>query len=258
MDTHRPTMIVTGGSRGIGAATARLAAARGYRVCVNYRAAAGHAEALVEEIRAAGGEALAGKADVAVEADVERLFAIVDEAWGRLDALVNNAGIDYVASIVDLEAADIDRVLAVNVRGPMLCARAAVRRMSTARDGAGGVIVNVSSVSALYGGLPGDAVYAASKGALDSFTMGLARAVAREGIRVCGLRPGMTYTDMWESDLGAEGAAAMAAEGVPLGRIGQPEEIAAGILWLCGPEASYVTGEIVNVSGGRELNIRSR
>ena len=257
MNQSSRTMIVTGGSRGIGAAVVHLAAARGYRVCVNYRAAGERAQALVADIRAAGGDAIAVQADVAVEDDVERLFATVDEAFGRLDALVNNAGIDHVAAFADLQTADMDRVLAVNVRGPLLCARAAVRRMSTARGGAGGVIVNVSSISALYGGLPRDVVYAVSKGAVDAFTMGLARSVAREGIRVCGVRPGLTYTDMWESDIGADGAAAMAAVGVPMGRIGQPEEIAAGVLWLCGPEASYVTGETINVSGGRELNVRS-
>ena len=137
------------------------------------------------------------------------------------------------------------------------CARGAVRRMSTARAGVGGVIVNVSSISALYGGMPRDVIYAVSKGAVDALTMGLAREVAKEGIRVCGLRPGLTYTEMWESDIGAEAATRMAEAGVPLGRIGQPEEVAAGVLWLCGPEASYVTGETLNVSGGRELNIRS-
>ncbi len=257
MDAGNRTMIVTGGSRGIGAAVSRLAATRGYRVCINYRASAERAQALVAEIETAGGAAIAVQADVAVEADVERLFATVDETWGAPHALVNNAGIDHVAAFADLETRDMDRVLAVNVRGPLLCARAAVRRMSSARGGAGGVIVNVSSISALYGGLPRDVVYAVSKGAVDSFTRGLARAVAAEGIRVCGVRPGLTYTDMWESDIGAEGAAAMAARGVPLGRIGQPEEIAAGVLWLCGPEASYVTGETINVSGGRELNVRS-
>jgi len=250
-------MVVTGGSRGIGAAVARLAAARGYRVCVNYQRAVDRAEALVAEIRAAGGEAHAVQADVADEADVERLFTTVDERLGRVEVLVNNAGIDHVCAFADLAAEDLDRVLAVNVRGPMLCARAAVWRMSTVRGGVGGVIVNVSSISALYGGLPRDVVYAASKGALDAFTMGLAREVASEGIRVCGVRPGLTYTEMWESDIGAEAATRMAATGVPLGRIGRPEEIAAGVLWLASPEASYVTGEMVNVSGGRELNVRS-
>jgi NAD(P)-dependent dehydrogenase (short-subunit alcohol dehydrogenase family) len=166
-------------------------------------------------------------------------------------ALVNNAATDYTVRVADLEVPRFDRVFDVNVRGPFLCAREAVRRMSTERGGHGGTIVNIGSISARYGGLPEDVVYTATKGALDAFTMGLAREVAREGIRVCCVRPGLTQTEIFDTNLGLEQVRELARKSVPLGRIGQPEEVANLVLWLCSDEASYVTSSIYDVCGGR-------
>ena len=244
-------MIVTGGSRGIGAATARLAAARGYAVCVNYRQDAGAAAAVVQDIVAGGGSAIAVQADVASEADVLRLFADTDARLGRVTALVNNAGIvARQARIGDLDAARITRMLAINVLGTIVCAREAVRRMSTRLGGPGGAIVNVSSVAARLGA-PGEYLdYAASKGAVDTFTVGLAQEVAQEGIRVNGVRPGPIHTDIHAS--GGEPARIERIKGgIPMRRGGQPEEVAHAILWLLSDEASYVTGACIDVAGGR-------
>jgi len=249
-------MIVTGGSRGIGAAVAAGAAARGYAVCVNYAQAHERAEALCARIRAEGGRALAARADVAREAEVVALFETVDRALGPPTALVNNAGVDREAPVARIATAELERIFAVNAIAPIVCSREAVRRMARSAGGAGGVIVNVSSISSLYGGLPHDVAYAASKGALDAFTYGLAREVAGDGVRVCGVRPGLTLTEMWGADAEQRAAARRAERGVPIGRIASPEEVANAVLWLCSPEASYVTGAILNVSGGRELNIR--
>jgi NAD(P)-dependent dehydrogenase (short-subunit alcohol dehydrogenase family) len=245
-------MVVTGGGRGIGAAIATLAGERGYRVCVNYSRAKDRAEAVVGSIRAAGGEAIAVRADVGNEADVVAMFQEVDRTLGRVSALVNNAGIDHETQIVDLEVRPLERVFAVNVTGSFVCAREAIRRMSSGRGGGGGVIVNISSVSAKYGGLPGDVIYTATKGALDAFTLGLAREVAGQGIRVCCVRPGLTETEIFDRSIGLEAVKEMAAKGgVPLGRIAQPREVANLVLWLCSDEASYVTGAVYDVSGGR-------
>lgn len=251
-------LIVTGGSRGIGAAIATRAGARGWKVCVNFRTSEVHANSVVEAIRAGGGTAIAVKADVAVEAAVEQLFAEVDARLGTVSALVNNAGIDRQVAVADVTGEQLARVFAVNAFAPYYCAREAVRRMSTARGGKGGVIVNVSSIAAVYGGMPGDALYAGSKGAVDALTLALAREVAQEGIRVCGVRPGITATEMWDdAEMPLDEVRRLARSLVPLGRVGTPAEIADAVLWLCSDEAAYVTGAFINVSGGRELNVIS-
>ena len=221
-----PIMIVTGGSRGIGAAIARLAGVRGYDVCVNYAAAADRAEAVAEEIRALGRRAITVKADVSQPDDVEHLFAETDRELGPVDALVNNAGVSLEAPIADHEVAAIRRMIDTNLLGPMLTSRQAIRRMSTERGGKGGTIINISSISAVYGGLPTDVVYAGTKGGLDSFTLGLAKEIAPEGIRVCCIRPGLIRTEIWDEGMGQDEATALGKRAVPLGRIGEVGEIA--------------------------------
>ncbi len=244
-------LLITGASRGIGAATARLAARRGWAVAVNYHRQAGAAQAVVDAIRAEGGRAVALAGDVASEADVLRLFADTEAALGPLSALVNNAGV--LAPQMPLAEMDVARwqcMLATNVLGPLLCCREAVRRLSTRRGGQGGAIVNVSSAAARLGS-PGEYVdYAASKGALDTLTLGLAKEVAAEGIRVNGVRPGFIYTDM-HADGGEPGRVDRVKAGIPLQRGGQPEEVAAAILWLLSDEASFTTGHLLDVAGGR-------
>ena len=244
-------MIVTGASRGIGAATARLAAQRGYAVCVNYRSNADAATALVNEIERSGGKAIAVAADVGIEADVIRLFASVDRQLGTVSALVNNAGVlEQQMRVEAMSAERIARVFATNVTGSILCAREAVLRMSMKRRGTGGAIVNVSSMAARLGA-PNEYVdYAASKGAIDAFTIGLAKEVGDEGIRVNAVRPGLIHTDMHASG-GEPGRIDRLAGSVPLQRGGQPEEVANAILWLLSDEASYTTGTFIDVSGGR-------
>jgi NAD(P)-dependent dehydrogenase (short-subunit alcohol dehydrogenase family) len=249
-------MIVTGGSRGIGAEIARAAASAGYCVAVNYTKAKGAADALVEGIRAKGGKAVAVKADVADAEDVVRLFKETRAALGPVGVLVNNAGVGIPTSLADSRVEDIDRILAVNARGPILCAREAVRSMATERGGQGGVIINIGSISSTYGGLPNDVIYAASKGAVDTFTLGLAKEVAKSGIRVCCVRPGLTLTEMLDADFGPGKAAEVAAKTVPLGRIGMPADIANAVLFLASDAGSYITGAFLNVSGGREINVR--
>lgn len=244
-------LIVTGASRGIGAATGRAAAARGYRVCINYLGRADAARSLVAGIESAGGRAIAVQADTADEAEVLRLFETVDSELGPVDALVNNAGITGpVGRVEDVSLATLRRVLDVNVIGCILCAREAVRRMSTKRGGRGGAIVNLSSVAATLGS-PNEFVhYAASKGAIDSFTVGLAREVAGEGIRVNAVGPGLIETDIHAS-AGAPDRIERVAPTVPLGRAGSPAEVTEAILWLLSDAASYITGTVVRVSGGR-------
>ena len=247
----RKVVLVTGGGRGIGAATALLAARRGYAVAVNYLRDADAADEVVARIVADGGDAAALQADVAVEAQVAGLFARLDARFGRLDALVNNAGVLETQMRLDaMDAARVRRVLDANVVGPLLCCREAVRRMSTRHGGQGGAIVNVSSVAALTGS-PGEYVdYAASKGALDTLTRGLAQEVAQEGIRVNGVRPGFIYTGMHASG-GEPGRVDRVKAFVPMRRGGQPEEVAQAILWLLSDEASYSTGGFIDVAGGR-------
>lgn len=244
-------LLITGASRGIGAATARLAARRGWAVAVNYHRQRDAAQAVVDAIRAEGGRAVALAGDVANEADVLRLFADTEAALGPLSALVNNAGVlAPQMPLADMDVARWQRMLATNVLGPLLCCREAVRRLSTRLGGQGGAIVNVSSAAARLGS-PGEYVdYAASKGALDTLTLGLAKEVAAEGIRVNGVRPGFIYTDM-HADGGEPGRVDRVKAGIPMQRGGQPEEVAAAILWLLSDEASFTTGHLLDVAGGR-------
>lgn len=243
--------IITGASRGIGAATALLAAKRGYGVCVNYRENEAAARGVVEAIEAAGGRAIAVAADVAREAEVVRLFETVDWELGTVTALVNNVGVlEKQARVEDLDGERLGRVFATNVIGSFLCAREAVRRMSTNHGGQGGAIVNVSSAAARLGS-PNEYVdYAASKGAIETMTLGLAREVAEEGIRVNAVRPGHIYTDIHAAG-GEPGRVDRVKVHVPMKRGGQPEEVAHAILWLLSDEASYVTGTVLDVTGGR-------
>lgn len=243
--------LITGGSRGIGAATALLAAGQGYAVGVNYRRDEAAAASVVAQIVAAGGRAVALQADVSDEADVVAMFQRMDEALGPVTALVNNAGILETQMRVDtMDAARIGRILATNVTGTLLCCREAVRRMSTRHGGRGGAIVNVSSVAAKTGS-PGEYVdYAASKGAMDTLTVGLVQEVAQEGIRVNAVRPGFIYTGM-HADGGEPGRVERVKTFVPMRRGGQPDEVAQAILWLLSPQASYTTGTFVDVAGGR-------
>jgi NAD(P)-dependent dehydrogenase (short-subunit alcohol dehydrogenase family) len=244
-------MIVTGGARGIGAATARLAAARGYGVGVNYRNDAAAAEMVVRDIEGAGGRAIAVQGDVAREDAVDSLFETAERALGPVTALVNNAGLAGRADrLAEAPAETIERVLQVNVLGTVWCARAAVRRMSTRRGGQGGAIVNLSSGAATIGS-PGEYVwYAASKGAVDSFTLGLAKEVAGEGIRVNAVAPGFVETEIHAAS-GMPHRLQEDAPKVPLGRAAAPQEIAETILWLLSDAASYVTGTVLRAAGGR-------
>ncbi len=242
-------LLITGGSRGIGAATARLAAARGYAVAITYIANQPAADALVAELTEAGATAIAIQADAASEADTVHAFDTIDQQLGPLTALVNNAGIDYAAPVADLDASELERLFAVNVTGTMLGCREAVRRMARSRGGPGGAIVNVSSMPAAIGGRPGAAAYAATKAAVDAFTIGIAREVADDGIRVNALRPGMTRTNMTDY-LEDPATEERIAATIPMRRIAATEEIAAPILWLLSEEASFISGACLDASGG--------
>jgi len=245
-------VIVTGGSRGIGAATAILAAQRGYGVIVNYASNASAAEAVCGRIHALGGAAVAVRGDVSVEADIDHIFAAADR-MGTLVSLVNNAGVvDVAARVESFDMARLTRMFAINTLGTMLCAGRAVKRMSTQHGGKGGAIVNVTSAAAKLGA-PGNYVdYAAAKGAVDSFTVGLALEVAGEGIRVNGVRPGVIDTEIHASG-GIPDRAAQMGPGLPIPRPGTAEEVARAILWLLSDEASYTTGSVINVTGGRGI-----
>jgi NAD(P)-dependent dehydrogenase (short-subunit alcohol dehydrogenase family) len=245
------SILITGASRGIGAACALLAARRGWRVCVNYRSGLEAAAGVVRAIEELGGDAFAVQADVAREEEVLRMFAEIDARFGRLDALVNNAGILAPQMRVEqMDAARIERIFATNVTGSFLCAREAVRRMSTKQGGSGGAIVNVSSRAAVLGSSGEYVDYAASKAALDVLTIGLAKEVAQEGIRVNGVRPGLIDTEMHASG-GEPGRIERLKTSVPMGRGGEAEEVARAVLWLVSDEASYTTGSFIDVSGGR-------
>lgn len=243
-------IIVTGASRGIGAATAKLAAARGYAVCVNYLKNHGAGRQIADDINASGGRAIAIAADVSLEEDVVRMFQAVDEHLGKLTALVNNAGIlDTQSRLESISAARLQRILGTNVIGTFLCAREAVKRMSTEHGGPGGAIVNVSSAASRLGAAGEYIDYAASKGAVDSMTVGLSREVAGAGIRVNAVRPAFIYTEMHASG-GEPGRVDRIKASLPMRRGGSPEEVANAILWLLSDEASYVTGSFLDMAGG--------
>lgn len=244
-------ILITGGGRGIGASCALLAAEQGYKVCVNYRNDADAAFKVVAAIEAMGGTALAIQADVSDEAAVERMFALVDERFGRLNALINNAGIlSRQMRVEQMTAERINRIMATNVTGSFLCAREAVRRMSTKHGGAGGSIVNMSSRAAVLGSAGEYVDYAASKAAVDALTIGLSKEVANEKIRVNSVRPGLIRTEMHASG-GEPDRINRLQSFVPMERGGEPIEVARAALWLLSDEASYTTGTFIDVSGGR-------
>lgn len=244
-------IVITGGGRGIGAACALLAAQQGYKVCINYRSDGVAAHKVIDAILASGGIAMAVQADVSDQADVERMFSLVEERFGRLDALINNAGILARQMRVDqMDAARINRIMATNVTGSFLCAREAVRRMSSKHGGPGGGIVNISSRAAVLGSAGEYVDYAASKAALDGLTIGLSKEVAGERIRVNGVRPGLIHTGMHASG-GEPDRVSRLQSCVPMARGGEPVEVAQAALWLLSDAASYTTGTFIDVSGGR-------
>lgn len=249
--SESPLILITGGSRGVGAATARLAAAKGYDVAISYVSNASAADAVVADIKAIGRRALAIRADSADPKQVEGMFDAIDQKFGRIDVLVNNAAMLSLQSrLEDLSYERMQRIFAVNTIGPILCAQQAIRRMSHRHNGKGGSIVNVSSAAARLGS-PNEYIdYAASKGALETFTTGLAKELAREGIRVNCVRPGHIYTEMHASG-GEPGRVDRVKDSIPMGRGGQPEEVARAILWLASDEASFVTGTFLDATGGK-------
>ncbi len=245
------TIIITGASRGIGAATALLAAQKGYAVCVNYFQNKTAAMKVVNSIEANGGTAMTYQADISTEEAVVQMFDFVEKEWGYIDALVNNAGIlEKQMEFWQMDLARMERIFAVNVMGSFLCAREAVKRMSNKRDGKGGAIVNVSSIASRLGSPFEYVDYAASKGAIDSFTIGLGKEVAAEGIRVNAVRPGLIHTDIHASG-GKPNRVHELQHHIPMKRGGEAEEIANAILWLLSDEASFVTATILDVGGGK-------
>ncbi|HUN99029.1 MAG TPA: SDR family oxidoreductase [Bradyrhizobium sp.] len=246
-----PVLLITGGARGIGAATARLAASRGYRLAINYSRSKARALALAQEIVESGGQARAYCADVTDEIAVSTMFEAITGELGPVTTLVNNAGVDGNAGPVqDLVATAVRRLFDVNVIGTMICCREAARHMSTHRGGSGGVIVNVSSMAATIGGRDGNAVYAASKAAIDAYTVGLAKELGPQGIRINTIRPGMTNTEMTAEAMSEPDRFAAVAATIPIGRFAHVDEIAAPIMWLLSDEASFISGARIDASGG--------
>jgi NAD(P)-dependent dehydrogenase (short-subunit alcohol dehydrogenase family) len=244
-------LIVTGGSRGIGAATARLAGSRGYSVAVNYNASPERAGEIVRAIDGAGGKAIAVKADVSTEEGVRHLFETTDRELGTLTALFNNAGIIHPNKLItDFSAEELDEIWRVNISSQFLCAREATKRMSTKRGGKGGAIVNMSSAGSYIGGGGGLICYAASKGAIDTFTRGLAHELAPQGIRVNAVRPGLIETEIHDATGDKDRLKRLVSQ-VPMGRTGKAEEVAEAVLWLLSPQASYVVDTLVDIGGGR-------
>ncbi|TXH70815.1 MAG: SDR family oxidoreductase [Thiothrix sp.] len=247
----RKVILITGGSRGIGAATVRLAAEQGYAVCFSYHSQQATAESLAQELNTQGKEVIAVQADLSQEASICQLFKACDQAFGRLDALVNNAGIlEQQMRVQTMDAARLQRIFTTNVIGSILCAREAIKRMSTEQGGQGGSIVNLSSVAARLGAPFEYVDYAASKGAIDSFTLGLAKEVASLGIRVNAVRPGIIHTEIHASG-GEPNRIERLKSAIPMQRGGYPEEVASAILWLTSEQASYTSGAILDVAGGR-------
>ncbi|MFZ5782784.1 MAG: SDR family oxidoreductase [Pseudomonadota bacterium] len=244
------TLLITGGASGIGAETARRAAKRGYRVAVNYRSRDAQAKRVVADIEASGGAAIALPGDMAREADIVTLFRETERVLGPVTHLVNSAGISRRTRVDEYDVALLENLFAVNVIGLMLCCREAAKRMSSRHGGAGGAIVNVSSMASTLGGRLGSTAYAATKGAVDSFTKGFAREVAAEGIRVNAIRPGMVQTEMTEGSLAEPAFRARIEASIPMHRVGESHEIAEAILWLLSDEASFITGAMVDAAGG--------
>ena len=247
----QPIMLVTGASRGIGAEIAKLAGRSGYKVGVNFHRSEKEARAVVDEIKANGSDAVALQADVGDSAQVAKMFERFDAELGTLDVLVNNAGILSKFNVADTDLAQLNDVFAANVFSAFYCSREAVRRMSTQHGGRGGVIVNMSSVAARTGGLGGGAAYAATKGAMDSFTLALAKEVGLQGIRVNAIRPGLIATEIHNMHGGLEQMERLAKTAVPIGRSGSVTEVAEAALWLASGASSYVHGAVLDVSGGR-------
>jgi NAD(P)-dependent dehydrogenase (short-subunit alcohol dehydrogenase family) len=245
------TMLITGGSRGIGAATALLAAKENYAVAINYKNNREAAEALVKSIIANNGKAFSIRADLAIEADIVAMFREIDRHWGKLDVLVNNAGIlETQKRLLEMDAARLHRIISVNITGTILCSREAARRMAVSNGGNGGCIINLSSIASRTGAPNEYTDYAASKGAVDSFTLGIAKELAPEGIRVNGIRPGFIYTDI-HADGGEAGRVDRIKDSLPMKRGGRPEEVAEAILWLASDKSSYVAGSFLEMSGAR-------
>jgi len=243
-------LLITGGASGIGAETARRAAKRDYKVAINYRSRDAQAMGLAADIAAQDGEAIALPGDMANEADIVRLFHETERVFGSITHLVNSAGISRQMRVDEYDAQAIAKLLAVNVTGLMLCCREAAKRMSTRHGGKGGAIVNVSSMAATLGGRPGSSAYAATKGAVDSFTKAFAREVAAEGIRVNSIRPGMVLSEMTEKRLQDQAFRSRIEASIPMHRVGQTHEIADAILWLLSGEASFITGAMLDAAGG--------